>query len=113
MELKRWSENCVYANRTADAAGREWNADPPEPEYRRVAPGEQCFAVSFSESGLAQLRNDIGAPLRSKPLYRRPGCHVERSRDILLTDLKVTPRDSSTPLRFGRNDGVASDEFQR
>jgi hypothetical protein len=69
-----------------------------------VAPGEQYFAVSFSESGLAQLRKDIGAPLRSKPLYRRSGCHVERSRDIPL----VTPLDSSTPLRFGRNDGVAS-----
>jgi len=55
MELKHSSENCVCANRTADAAGRGWNAAPLEQEYRRVAPGEQYFAGSFSESGLARL----------------------------------------------------------
>ena len=54
MGLERWSENCVYASRTADAVERGWNAAPLEPEYRRVMPGERCFAVSFSESGLAQ-----------------------------------------------------------
>ena len=54
MESKRWSENFVYANRTADAAGRGSNAAPLEQEYRRLAPGEQYFAVSFSESGLAR-----------------------------------------------------------
>src|SRR5437016_4444450 len=31
-------------------------------------------------------------------------CHVERSRDIPLRNLKVLPRDSSTSLRFARND---------
>ena len=55
MELEHWSENCVYASRTADAGGRGWNAVPLEPEYRRVTPGERCFAVSFSESGLARF----------------------------------------------------------
>jgi len=54
MGSKRWSENCVYANRTADAVGRGSNAAPLEQEYRRLAPGEQYFAVFFSESGLAQ-----------------------------------------------------------
>ena len=60
MGSKRSSENCVCANRTADAAGRGWNAARLEQEYRRVAPGEQYFAGSFSESGLARLRRIWG-----------------------------------------------------
>ena len=54
MELEHWSENCVYANPIVDAAGHGWNAAPLEQEYRRVRFGERCFAVSFSESGLAR-----------------------------------------------------------
>ena len=54
MGLERWSENCVYASRTAAAAGHGWNAAPLERVHRRVMFGERCFAVSFSESGLAQ-----------------------------------------------------------
>jgi hypothetical protein len=54
MELKHSSGNCVCANQTVDAAGRGWNAAPVEQEYFRVTPGEQYFAVSFSESELAR-----------------------------------------------------------
>jgi hypothetical protein len=60
MGSKRWSGNCVCANRIAgDATGRGLNA-AVEQEYRRVAPGEQYFAGSFSESGLARLRRIWG-----------------------------------------------------
>ena len=61
MELRHLSGNCVCANRIAgDATGRGWNAAPLEEEYRHVALGEQYFAGSFSESGLARLRRIWG-----------------------------------------------------
>jgi hypothetical protein len=59
MESKHSLENCVCANRKADAIGRGWNAALLEQEYCRVVPGEQYFAVSFLESGLARFYNDM------------------------------------------------------
>ena len=70
MESKHWSENFVYANRTADAAGRGSNAAPLEQEYRRLAPGEQYFAVSFSESGLARVLERYETVTKWKALKR-------------------------------------------
>ena len=60
MELEHWLENCVCANRTADAAGRAWNAARVNQDYRPSAPGEQYFAFSFSESGLARFEKNMG-----------------------------------------------------
>ena len=70
MESKHWSENCVCANRIADAAGRGWNAAPLEPEYPRVAPGEQYFAGSFLESGLARVLERYETVTKWKALKR-------------------------------------------
>ena len=70
MESKRSSGNCVCANRTADAAGRAWNAAPLEQEYRRVAPGEQYFAGSFLESGLARVLERYETVTKWKALKR-------------------------------------------
>ena len=41
------STESAAGNRTADAAGREWNAAPFQQQCGRLASGEQCFAVSF------------------------------------------------------------------
>ena len=84
MELKHSSENCVCANRTADAAGRGWNAAPLEQEYRRVAPGEQYFAGSFSESGLARLRRIWGVyKVESVKTLQTSDAAIQRAFDVL------------------------------
>ena len=70
MELRHSSENCVCASPTADAAGRGWNAAPLEQEYRRVAPGEQYFAGSFLESGLARVLERYETVTKWKALKR-------------------------------------------
>jgi hypothetical protein len=85
MESKRSSGNCVCANRIAgDAAGRGWNADPLEQEYRRVAPGEQYFAGSFSESGLARLRRIWGVyKVESVKTLQTSDAAIQRAFDVL------------------------------
>jgi hypothetical protein len=84
MELKRSSGNCVYANRIAgDATGRGWNA-AVEQEYRRLAPGEQYFAGSFSESGLARLRRIWGVyKVESVKTLQTSDAAIQRALDVL------------------------------
>ena len=54
MESKRSSGNYACANRTADAAGRGWNAALAEQSHRQPFVGERYFVGSFLENELAQ-----------------------------------------------------------
>ena len=85
MESERWSGNCVCANRIAgDATGRGWNVAPLEQEYRRVASGEQYFAGSFSESGLARLRRIWGVyKVESVKTLQTSDAAIQRAFDVL------------------------------
>ena len=84
MGSKRSSGNCVCANRIAgDAIGRGWNA-AVEQEYRRLAPDEQYFAGSFSESGLARLRRIWGVyKVESVKTLQTSDAAIQRVFDVL------------------------------
>jgi hypothetical protein len=55
-----------------------------EQEYRRLVPGEQYFAGSFSESGLARLRRILGVyKVESVKTLETSDAAIQKALDVL------------------------------